>query len=548
MKNINISNIHEENFTKDYFPNKLTQNSVPKNRMSLNKLNFTPNFNQINFDLTNNSSSNFSSPKNPKRFNTLNFNKTDFKPQNILEENISPENNVETIKTKFKNQSALNVSLNFMRGKSIKKTNRNSLNILNPIQIKNNMISTLIEENSSKFGKFFKKPLSFRVAEFEEKKENFVNRFFNPFSNEKNFEYKNSTNFQIKNSMSDTDDIEKVTLVNDQEELVKKYVLPEMRFISNEKRKEISNKYDINDNKEKFVIYKGNIIFLQDVLRADNKSRSKSPEDFTKKSLIHSDTKFGMFPKFLTKSCSFVKFSESPKNNPTKSYEEKNIYNFNNSNQFNNLNNYNNFNYDDSPRITDKIINFQNNLNNNTINSKNQFISHTTGFDSNKRLKMGNDTNTNFIIQEKENFTTKNILTRGYISNNGYEINGNKNIIKKKQTREIFLDYPKIRFPIQPYKKINYKIENDKNFLTNGSMLNDPNLMNCIKKENKKNVDKFRSTQEKQLTNFMSDNIDKLNVIEGKIQDVIKDSQVKMQGDNKLKRFSTNRSIEIKNF
>jgi hypothetical protein len=553
--------------------------------------------------------------------------------------------------------------LNFLRGKSLKQidfrdslnesdnkkfSNKNSkLNIKFNNNIKINFSSTADFSNKNyntqnAFAKFFKKPLSFRIEEFEEinqlenneiNKENKAyaqQRFFaNTVSesnlgfnakdtntlNDKNINYPHNKS-QIKNLY--LDDIEKVTLVNNQEELVKKYVLPEMKYLTTEERKKLI-KYNVHDKTEEFVIINRPNIFLADLLNGDlnlngkknnanfsAENNKKSPEKFydpRKTEIDVSDTKYGMYPKFLMSSSSFVRCVDSAYKNKNENQNEenkqiafsktlvpkklgfKNAFNYNNFN----LSNFNNteenhfpeintqqqirnsslsikniihnengylYNSNNDPKTTKNLKNSFSGFNfnkKNLTNNQNNFsnLDHASPLNTVNALNNKNSTDAflNFNNQIKNNFmkkSIKSISSTCYADSKRNEINPNQkgNSKPKKNNRAVVLDYPQIKIPIKPYKRNNGKVIKDKNYLTNGLML-DPEVIEEVRKLNQQVAKQFENEKEAYLTNKMSQNIDELNIIEGKINKLIQNSKEGMKQNKNYRRFNSNSSIII---
>jgi len=658
MKNIISPNFQEDvgNNSYEFF------GSNPKNKgikkLSSIQFNLTPNYKILN---TENSSifQNLNSPLKTKRINSLQFNLNninELKETFDLNANNNNTNNINTlnstreeqkdkkiIKTKFKNQSELRVSLNFMRGKSLKLTDQTNALAEKSKKFKSNInnfscTAATLGFSESPFSKFFKKPLTFRVSEFEEmnqiennekdKKNNTYaqQRFFsNTFSdNTTNIESNPnffSENFLspkfLKNKISVTDDIEKVMLINNREELVKTYVLPEIKYLSTQERKALC-KYDVNDNSEKIIINKGNGIFLADILKKADKtiqnfstfrssSNWKSPEtlSYDPRSIVVnvSDTKFGTFPKFLRKMSNFVRKGESKKiieneENKNESFNKNIILkklnflnsinsNSNLSNVHNNINSINhteeslNFNSYQNAKGSSTSINRNINNDNALIfnNEKNKLISKTSvngfNFNSNnlkdlnninqnsniinpgKINNLNNFTNTNSkknisfyntkFSNTNVNFTSNNKLNTVYISDKGYEIDLNRYVItnNKKNTRDVHMDYPEVKFPVQPYKKFQSKKLVNNNYLTNGSMINNTKMIKNIKILNENIAENFKNDKKLSMTDQMSNNIDKLNIIEKNINKLIESSKVTMKDNKEYRRFNSNNSIIV---
>lgn len=583
----------------------------------------------------------------------------------------------------------MNVKLNFLRGKSLRKTDIKKLENFNLDNFslnaqlenydkKNNKINSnrspnrqnsIININNSEFlhdnnlrnqtkndsknfnescfTKFFKKPLSFRISEFEEKnllekdetnknnrtyasqrflgnttreQKNFFNdsqrvngnktgikynfsSTVNNFDNDKNLKenpslYALKQNFK-KPTAAELDDIEKVILVNNEEELIKKYVLPEIKFFSQEKRKKLLN-YDVNDNSDKFIIFKGNVVLLSELLKKNTSEQKASHTNCIENNDLvtnqrfsintNNETKLGMFPKFLMKSSSFVKLGESP----FKKLVQPNIGFSTNMNLNSNLlslqdynNNGNSTNYilsnnnltilksnininkkkpkieiieEKFPHISKTsangfAMNSIKNFKKSHKESKKNVLSNKSVNNFNKSDKNASKT-INFNLSNEKNTTYpnktsattyNNPYTLGYISDSGYEINKNKNqeVNENKNNRMVYLDYPKIKFPIQPYKKFNGNQKIDFNYLTNGSTINDMDTIEKIKVLNQDIAQNIKKDMEVKLTNEMSENIDKLNVIEKKIHNLIEVSKENMRDNQKFKKFSSDKSIII---
>lgn len=595
----------------------------------------------------------------PSKTNINNYNlkitNSNYNPHNLKDNSVNNDQN--TIKTKFNNQSELSVSLNFLRGKSLKQTDlAHTLNELNYKKDSNKNNTFHIKYNNKKnfnntkihlndkyntqnaFSKFFKKPLSFRIDEFEEinkienndiHKENKAyaqQRFFGNTISDNNLAFNakssnnnlNDTNLnyqydKTKLKNSNLDDIEKVTLVNNREELVKKYVLPEMKYLTVEERKKLI-KYDVHDQTEKFVINKRQAIFLADLLKVDINMNRKSKIDSSvfkkvksnekyydprKTEIDVSETKYGMYPKFLMRTSSFVRYVDSAykenENNKEKyqpiSFSKTIVpkkLNFKNALSLNN-NNCNSTNLEENlfPQIQNQQLRnsslsvknkFQpenafgiNNKSDNsktTKNSKNSFSGFNFNFNnynnnhlSSTSLKFGSPVNTakapnnniristdsisNFNTNKIKNNLRKdsntNVSDSDYLNSQVPEINS----ITKKNNRLVILDYPQVKFPIQPYKKFDHKANKDNNYLTNGSMLDDPQVIDNIKKSNQQIASNFQNEKEVCITNEMSQNIDKLNVIEGKINKLIQNSKKNMKENRDYRRFNSNSSIVI---
>lgn len=407
-------------------------------------------------------------------------------------------------------------------------------------------------------------------------------------------------------------------MLNNEEELVKKYVLPEAKYYSNEELKKLQQ-YDVNDESDKFIICKGNGVFLSDLLKSDIKKSSfqKNPinaceknEDMNSGTKVDfsRNTQIGIFPKCLRKSSSFVKYGQSPIKslNTLNEFINKNIPNISNS-YYNDPNkNLQNFSLDcnenyredkiDSTRSysngrINKLYAYNsfkmNNLDSSKVNLVNMkkpkleikeeyfphiFKSSTNGFllNSLKKIrKFKNLISQKFInnyddkreinactskygkneeIKKKTQRTRNNILMHEYISNSDYTISNNNMFLSpKKNNRSIYLDYPQIKFPIKPYRKINNKKNINTNYLTNGLIVNNVDIINEIKGLNKEISDNLKKDVEIKIHNEMSENIDKLNVIEQKIQNLVEISKLTMQKNTKYKNFSSNDSISILN-
>jgi len=597
------------------------------------------------------------------------------------------DNDEKVIKSRHKNQSQLSVSLNFLRGKSLKhidfrssfiegnnksKFDKNKNNNTN----KKNLSSTAVNLNKitqNPFAKFFKKPLSFRVNEFEEihqlerDEENKQNkayaqqRFFGNTVSETNVGFSaqskntiNDSNPQInspnnnnynKKKNPNLDDIEKVMLVNNEEELVKKYILPRMKNLNAEERKKLV-KYDIHDKTERFVINKGQPMFLADILKDEvdskgNLKAGKSPEkhyDPRKIEINVSDTKYGMYPKFLMRTSSFVRYVDYGKNNINNIENEENKehafsktfvpkkLNFNNDFNVNNTNSNNNYyekidgnnviNTEESlnfagnsmKQIRNSSLSIKNNIYNENLNNYNNYynlnanndpqtntnskksvtglINNISNLHSNKNInyKINNDNNQNSptAIQQarssnfaylnknkissesitKNNFQTttdfninnssnnnknKNITENCFTNSQGYMKSPNSNWLSPSQNtnKYIILDYPQVKFPLQPYKRLNHKAKEDKNYLTNGSMVHNPEVIKKVKDVNVQVSSNFQNEKEVYISNEMSQNIDKLNVIEKKINKLIFNSKEGMKESKEYRRFNSNSSVLI---
>jgi len=534
--------------------------------------------------------------------------------ENISNRNLNSiysanEEDKNLIKSKFKNQSELNVSLNFLRGKSLRKSeikNTFKESLAKSIMSKSNLSNTIgiVSTNTEyDFKKFFKKPLTFRINEFEEKNiiekddKNKQNKTYAQqkfFAHTMNGNNNINSNLAAKNNLtcnsnsnaskkSNLDDIEKVMLVNNEEELVKKYLLPEIKYLSTNERNKLFN-YDVNDNSDKFIIKKSNGVFLSDLLKnggdspkGDSEAKAKSNEkelfelSKTKVNLI--ETKFGTFPKFLIKTSGFVKFGEAA---AAKKLDFK-CENRNNSVAYNNLNNFilkNNY----SNNNDKLIINNRNTLNikNNKIhvendncynNEKSKLINKTSSAFNYKQKNPSNNTSniTNlddtinvenindnailspFISNFSHTNNNNNPSNTCFISSNGYEINREKywTVNNRKHNRQIFLDYPQIKFPIQPYKRITVKKKENPNYLTNGSLIRDPKTIKIIKLANEKIAKCLKNEKGNFVSDEMSQNLDNLGKIESKIADLIEISRVKMKDRIEYKKFSSNNSIVI---
>lgn len=720
MKNINISNFNDESGinTLDLFPANSSIRAPLKIKLSMMQFSPKANFNLLSTENTtayNNTNSPFRAAKrinslqlNPLNnkndlhlrdsFCNINFNsETNFNSPSNFNYTLNNNNNYniynyndqKVIKSKFNNQSELSVSLNFLRGKSLKhldlrnsfnetsnNNNKNSkfnkttnnnhnFNSKNKINKNNkNFSSTSANLNNftqNPFARFFKKPLSFRIDEFEEinllekdeiNKQNKAyaqQRFFgntvsesnpsfnckgkitvndlNSHSNDNSDSFADKINKNKISKNANLDDIEKVTLVNNQEELVKKYVLPEMKYLTTEERKKLVNYY-VHDKSERFVINKGNTIFLADLFKGElNKNKkgnlnaensvgfkaSRSPEkvyDPRKTEIDVSETKYGMYPKFLMRTSSFVRCIDSSCKNEIEAEDHKgnnrfsqtlvpkklsfqNAFgvnsnfnmNFNNDikNDFNancnqNSEEMNHFEGNNVPqmRISANIYaesaynnkydykDFNVNDPKTTKNSKNSL----TGFNYNISNSPSNNNNNHFKITQNNpadiqnasrtnlanvnNHTTdnfnKNITATSYISNQGYEINQNRNLQSqsKKNNRIVILDYPQIKFPVQPYKRLTeHKTKKDLNYITNGSMIDDPETIKKVKEFNEQVASNFKNEKEIYITNEMSQNIDKLNVIEKKINTLIQNSKEGMKENKEYRKFNSDKSIVI---
>lgn len=611
-----------------------------RKKLSLMQFAFTPNYNKFNGEKRNEFNAEIS-PLGKKRLNSMKLN---FPPNELREtagfnlnnEQISnqyPNNNYFpkepekdlNIKSKVKNQSELNISLKFLRGKSFRKSEIKFNFKDSPGKgktTKNNFSNTIVvsQNTDNAFSKFFKKPLTFRVSEFEEKNQiekdqkNIENktyaqqRFFGHTMNENsntngNFAAKNkiislnsnSSNASKKNYL---DDIEKVTLVNNEEELVKKYVLPEIKYLTTNERNKLFH-YDVHDNTDKFVIKKSNGVFLSDLLKSGINSpavnsplKSKSIEkncDMRNTKANVNETKFGDFPKFLMKTSGFVKFGEDAAARKL-NFDLDNKYGSPKKIEFHqtiNENGYlNNFvlNNDDHNNVTEDsqlILNnlkkgnfrideinkynendyFYNEEKNKLVNKTdspslnfklNDFQSTHKPYNPSKLPKFNNTINVGNINKEilspfYSNFSNgkKNAFHTSYISSNGYEINRDKYSItnNRKHDRIIFLDYPQIKFPIQPYKKMIGKKKDNPNYLTNGSIIKDPETMKNIQLANERTAMNFKNERENVITLQMTENIDKLSKIEKKIADLIEVSRVNMKDKQEYKKFTSNTSI-----
>jgi hypothetical protein len=523
------------------------------------------------------------------------------------------------IKSKFKNQSELNVSLNFLRGKSLRKSeikNTFKESLAKSIMSKSNLSNTIgIVSNNTEnnFKKFFKKPLTFRINEFEEKnliEKDDKNKQNKTYAQQKFFAHTMNGNNNINSNLaaknnsasnnntnasknSNLDDIEKVMLVNNEEELVKKYLLPEIKYLSTNERNKLFN-YDVNDNSDKFIIKKSNGIFLSDLLKnggdspkggsaAKAKINEKELFELSKTKVNLIETKFGMFPKFLMKTSRFVKFGEAAAakkldfkcENRNNSVNTKDFHN--NFDAYYNLKNFilkNNY----SNNNDKQIINNRNTLNikNNKIhvendfcyiNEKSKLINKTSSAFNYRQKNPSNDAsnimnldntikneniNDNAILSPfNSNFShinnNNNPSNTCFISSNGYEINREKysTVNNRKHNRKIFLDYPQIKFPIQPYKRITVKKKENPNYLTNGSLIRDPKTIKIIKLANEKIAKCLENEKGKIVSDEMSQNLENLGKIESKIADLIEISRVKIKDRIEYNKFSSNNSIVI---
>lgn len=314
-----------------------------------------------------------------------------------------------------------------------------------------------------------------------------------------------------------------------------------------------------------------------------------------------SDTKFGMFPKFLMKTSGFVRYGEHNKKVDTEENKNDNFMknlmpkklNFNNAINMNYANNNNTeesgnssnrnhhgnvrassisvtpniyidnaFTYnEDKNKLISKtssngfVFNSQNIKNMNNINIQNSSkgidCSNKNNFnDLNRKYSStyfnnNNFSNTNNLLSNKNSI--KNTMSTGYISNKGYEINSLKNSvsISKKNNRKVFLDYPQIKFPIQPYKKFNLKKKENTNYLINGSLVDNVDMINNIRILNEKISSNFKKDKEILITNQMTNNIEKLNNIEKKINKLIESSRDTMKENHEYRKFNSNSSIII---
>lgn len=627
----------------------LKKKNSAKSKLSLMEFAFSTNFNLLN-PLNQTDLKSQISPLKSKRLNSMKLNVIDnneFRDNSVLKLNNqnSFNNNIinyhknnynsinsydqdkDLIRSKIRNQSELNISLKTLRGKSFRKCEIKSIHQSSPnkgLESKSNLSNTAeIANNKTEkgFAKFFKKPLTFRVSEFEEKnliekddknKQNKTyaqQRFFahaasgnnninTKLTNKNNISPIN-TNYSKASKNSYLDDIEKVKLINNEEELVKKYVLPEIKYLTTNERNKLFN-YDVNDNREKFVIKKSNGIFLSDLLKnEENSTRGVSPinaksnekqNKFRKTKINVNETKFGIFPKFLMKSSGFVKFGGNSAgkkidldNQNVRNYSSKkldfnqtvkadsDVNNFNqtkNNNINDNNNNdsnevYRSKNHSKTGMLKNNKIYFENYNWNNEEKIKLVNKTSSSAFNFNNVTNISNFINTVDIDNNNENanlspfysnyshntFQYNKIKSSNnhFISRNGYEINRDKYFIanNRKHNRKIILDYPPIKFPIKPYKKLKVSKQENPNYLTNGSIVNDSRIIKDIKLANEKIAKNFKNDKGNVVTNEMSENLIKLEKIEKKIADLIEVSRIKMKDKDEYKKFESNTSLVL---
>lgn len=642
----------------------------------------------------------------------ISINKIDLHQNN----NVNNENNneydshsnnddIKIIKTKFSNQSELKISLAVLRGKRLyKKDLKENKNVeavrtsktsqINSSDININMNFISSETGNLEFGKFFKKPLSFRLSEFEDKKRIYNNqneeekknvdykRFFDidfdeaSFHKDKknennkrpitmsnkndyflqenssttylsnknlNLDFKKNKNINkiLKNNFqANSNDIEKVKLINDEEDLVKKYVLPELT--TEEKEKQL--KYNIDDNSDKVVIHKGNGVFLCDLLKTSNQTLAKntyskngfpkilSPQNpFDPKNFAVNvdDVKFGMKPKFLVKSCGFVRYGENNKNlEQEHKYQEDNAesdsdkrINFHNTFHLIKKNNLSNFNLNNikhdkrEKNFFQKSFSINNNKNtifssnsifnrldiknengenleenSNKIISKNSLsefslnpynlkkfeisenklntklnkipnienYNHKKNCDYKNNLQKFSKTNIVFHNYNKNNnfsseaftnedfFKNKNFSSTDYANEDFYknkfygtayasekasENNAKRSSFyeTKKNFRKIYLEYPNLKFPIQPYRKLDVKSKEKSDSNVNVSIINEIAVLNNIKSMNKNIAKRHKNERVSRVSNALSENMDKLSIIQNKIGNIIGKASEKMQ-------------------
>jgi len=664
MKCINSSNFQEEveNSSPEYFKNSNNNKLQNKNRHKSIQNSITP-INVFSIQDSNNQSNllkNQTKQISPMKINkmdsirnnltnnelkeilgfNINFENNLYYNENNINSTISPKNDKDFVKTKYRNQSELNISLNFLRGKSFRKSD---CNIFSVNQKKNKNFRHSIDSNlnfnytsvarENPFGKFFKKPITFRIEEFEEKNQLEKNskdkefntyaqqRFFgnssNNFSNNNYTPDKNNTrdsfmNVQfIKNKKPIMDDIETVKLVNNKEEIIKKYVLPQIKRLTTE-RKDL-NIYDINDTTETFVINRGvGGIFLSDILK-DKSEKKKSIENLKsplknnnlrniqqhydpRSTFVNvSETKFGTFPKFLRKTSIFVKYEEPIKkvysdeeNNENflknimpKKLSFNNTISLNYNNTKNTEENCETFKKNNNPNMPKNTIPFtpdiyidnafvynEDKFKINNKTSSSGFISNsiniknTQNTENNSKLinfsnkNTANDFNNKYINTNSNtnnipiNYSTKNILKNSYTNILGFGRNASRDsfIFSKKNNRKVYIDYPEIKCPIKAYKKY-IKFDSKKikksNYLIDGSLVENVELIKEIQVLNQKISNNFKEVKDISISNEMTKNIENLNKIEKKINNLIESSRETMKENKEYKRFNSNSSIVI---
>lgn len=625
-----------------------------QSKLSLKQFSFSSNYNTLNAEKEHDSNNILISPLKSRRTNSMQINFLDNNNELklnagfYLENEKQHYNNINSIikfnenklaekenliKSKCENQSELNVSLKYLRGKSFRKSEIKNFIFTEKLlskakaSIRNFSNTIAISQNTENaFAQFFKKPLTFRVSEFEEKNQienNAENKQNKTYAQQRFFAHTMHGKNNLKNNKNESknsnlDDIEKVMLVNNEEELVKKYLLPEIKYMSTQERSKLLN-YDVHDNSDKFIIKKSNAVFLSDLLKKESNSiaacnspspRAKKIDDLefeqrkTKWDL--NETKFGMFPKFLIKTSSFVKFGNSAANTSAGNYAAKK-FNFEldcgsdlskkfGLNQANNsvgdlqnfsLNNYNqNDNQNNNNNNEDSHTHYINNNNalaDGLTNNKNEFNENNNYFKDEKQRNLINKTSTstfnfktnNLDLKNKADNASNNIINFNntissanailspfnsnihnanenglktcYIGSNGYEINREKYAISnnRKHNKNIFLNYPQIKNPIQPYKKINVNKKKNTNYLTNGSLIKDPQTIKKIKFANEKIAKNFKNEKGNLVTLQMNENVKELSKIEKRIADLIDLEGEKMKDRHDFKKFTSSNSIVL---